>query len=239
MVRTPHFVYHQSMDVTGFDLRAADIANAIGEPARARMLYALSDGRARTSTELAALAEVTPSTASVHLKRLCERKLLRVVAQGKHRYFSLYRAEVANALEALSVLAGARAEFVPNTPRGLRAARSCYDHIAGSLGVKLHDRFRTLRWITGETDYELTAAGSQSLSALGVDVDATRAHRRRFAYACVDWSERRPHLAGALGAAVLDLALKRKWVCRDLEGRALNLTQVGRRELSSRFELEL
>lgn len=233
------FVYHQTMDVIRFDLRAAEIASAIGEPARARMLYALSDGRARTSTELAALAEVSASTASVHLKRLAGRKLVRVFAQGKHRYFSLHSAEVAHALEALSVLGGAPAQFVPNTPDGLRAARSCYDHIAGSLGVQLHDRFLALQWISGETDYQLTAAGRKALAVLGVNVAAAQAHRRRFAYPCVDWSERRPHLAGALGAAVLDLALQRKWVRRDPEGRALRITRLGRSEMADRFALKL
>src|ERR1700722_13381521 len=116
------------------------IAAAIGERARARMLYCLVDGRARTSTELAMVAQVTPSTASVHLQRLKMQRLVKVVAQGKHRYYSLESANVAAALEALSVLAGGEREaFVPNAPNRLRAARTCYDHIAGALGVALHD----------------------------------------------------------------------------------------------------
>src|SRR5580704_9312363 len=130
------------MNVEHHDDAAARIAAAIGEQARARMLYCLSDGRARTGTELAIVAEVTPSTASVHLQRLKTERLVKVFAQGKHRYYSLEGANVAAALEALSVLAGSpRAVFVPNTPTGLRAARTCYDHIAGTLGVTLHDRF--------------------------------------------------------------------------------------------------
>src|SRR5215207_1905191 len=113
------------------------------------MLYCLVDGHARTSTELAVVAEVTPSTASAHLQRLKRQQLVVVLAQGKHRYYSLGGPDVAAALEALSVLAGgSRRTFVPNTPTHLRAARTCYDHIAGRLGVSLHDRLRELCWLT-------------------------------------------------------------------------------------------
>ena len=222
------------------DAAVSRIAAAIGEPARARMLYCLVDGRARTSTELAMVAEVTPSTASVHLQRLKTQRLVTVLAQGKHRYYSLDGTNVAAALEALSVLAGrARNTFVPNTPNRLRAARTCYDHIAGTLGVALHDRIAAMSWLSvaadAENAYELTPAGIKAFENLGVDVAAIRALRRRFAYACVDWSERRPHLGGAIGATLLQLALKRKWVAQELESRALNITKVGRRELRLRF----
>ena len=124
------------MNVARTDAAASSIAAAIGEPARARMLYCLVDGQARTSTELAAIADVAPSTASVHLQRLKTVRLVKVFAQGKHRYYSLDGANVAAALEALSVLAGgSRDAVVPNTPHLLRTARTCYDHIAGALGV--------------------------------------------------------------------------------------------------------
>lgn len=218
------------------------IASAIGEPARARMLYCLSDGRARTSTELAIVAGVTPSTASVHLQRLASQRLVKVLPQGKHRYYSLEGGHVADALEALSVLAsGTRAAFVPNTPSILRAARTCYDHMAGTLGVRLHDRFQALDWlVAGDRQaYDLTPAGAKSFADFGVDVDATRSLRRRFAYACVDWSERRPHLGGALGAALLSVALKRKWVTQDPDSRALNVTRVGRGEFLKHFNLHV
>ena len=215
------------------------VAAAIGEPARARMLYCLLDGRARTSTELAAVAEVTPSTASVHLGRLRREGLVKVLAQGKHRYYRLAGASVAAALEALSVVAGApRRAFVPTAPPRLRAARTCYDHIAGTLGVALHDRFHALGWLVGRPGgeaYDVAPSGAKAFAAIGVDVDAARGQRRRFAYVCLDWSERRHHLAGALGAALLQAALARKWIARDLDSRALATTALGRRELAARF----
>ena len=228
------------MNVADPDYAVSSIAAAIGEPARARMLYALADGRARTSTELAVLAEVSTATASAHLQRLKSERLVKVLPQGKHRYYSLQGPSVAAALEALSVLAGApRPAFVPSTPVPLRVARTCYDHIAGSLGVSLHDRMLALGWLSRvakqEHAYDLTPAGANALGALGADVEATRALRRRFAFACVDWSERRPHIGGALGAAILKIALKKEWVRQDLDSRALEITGRGRREMTARF----
>ena len=221
------------------------IAAAIGEPARTRMLHCLMDGKARTSTELALVAEVSPSTASVHLNQLRTARLVKLDVQGKHRYYSLEGPDVARALEALSILSGgSHDKFVPNTPNGLVAARTCYDHIAGKLGVSLHDRFKTLGWLSaGATDrvsaYDLTPDGTKAVQVLGIDVGATRALRRRFAYPCLDWSERRPHIGGALGAAILKMALKRKWVTRELDSRALSVTSLGRREMLARFGLHV
>jgi DNA-binding transcriptional ArsR family regulator len=239
------FVYNQTMNVEEHaDLAVSRIAAAIGEPARARMLYCLVDGHARTSTELAMVAEVSPSTASVHLSRLKSERLLKVVVQGKHRYYSLEGPNVAAALEGLSVLAGARPDqFVPNTPSRLRTARTCYDHLAGVLGVSLHDRFQALGWLSADrasdNAYRLTADGTKAFQALGIDLEAIGALRRRFAYGCLDWSERRPHIGGSLGAALLNVALKRKWVIQDLDSRALDITSLGRREMLTRFGLEL
>jgi DNA-binding transcriptional ArsR family regulator len=228
------------MNVDHADVAVSRIAAAIGEPARARMLYCLADGRARTSTELGIVGEVSPSTASVHLNRLKAERLVTVFAQGKHRYYSLNGVSVANALEALSVVAGrSHGALVVRTPTHLRAARTCYDHMAGALAVSLHDRFTALKWLTGDAgrdhEYDLTAAGVKACAALGIDVDATRALRRRFAFACVDWSERRPHLGGALGAALLKIALKNRWVVPDLDSRALRVTSAGRAALRARL----
>jgi DNA-binding transcriptional ArsR family regulator len=224
------------------DAAVSAIAAAIAAPARAQMLYCLMDGRARTSTELAMIAGVTPSTASVHLHRLKRQRLVKVITQGKHRYYSLAGTDVAATLEALGVLAGARrtTAATPEPPSAMRAARSCYDHIAGMLGVALYDRFEALGWLSvaskrDDEARELNETGAKAFAALGIDVGGARTLRRRFAYACLDWSERRPHLGGALGAALLDVALKRKWVLRQRDGRALTLTTTGQRELRARF----
>lgn len=236
------FDYHQSMNATDPDATVAPIAAAIGEPARARMVYCLLDGRARTSTELAIVAEVTPSTASVHLQRLRAQRLVKVLAQGKHRYYTLDRPEVAAALEALSVVAGSNGQaFTPSTPNRLRGARTCYDHIAGTLGVAWYERFLALDWLRAPSAADqachLTGIGRSGFETIGIDVDRERALRRRFAFACLDWSERRPHLGGALGAAVLRVALQRRWVAQDLDSRILRVTPTGKRELLRRFGL--
>jgi len=227
------------MNVTS-ETAVSKIAAAIGEPARARMLYCLMDGHARTATELSVVADVSPSTASAHLQRLKDAGLVKVLLQGKHRFYSLESVQVASALEGLSVLAGnPRSRFVPTTPNRLRQARTCYDHIAGWVGVALHDRFHKLKWLvtntSNDTEYDLTREGIKAFEILGVDIEAARALRRRFAPACLDWSERRPHIGGALGAALLKSALKRKWVIQDLDSRALSITNLGRREMKSRL----
>lgn len=240
MAGLQRFVYHQIMNVEDHDARVAGLASAIGEPTRARMLYHLLDGHAHTSTELAVVGGVSPSTASAHLERLRGQRLVKVLAQGKHRYYSVAGLEVAAVLESLRVLAGEpRHGFVPSTPVHLREARTCYDHIAGVLGVALHDRLCALGWLTEasakDQGYGITPCGKIGFAELGIDVDAARTRRRRFAYRCVDWSERRPHLAGALGAALLEAALQRKWVARELESRALEITRRGRREMEERL----
>lgn len=230
------------MDATEFS--ASTIAAAIGVPARAQMLYTLLDGRARTSTELAMVADVTPATASAHLARLEALALVNVSPQGRYRYYALADDRVASALEALGVLAARpHATFRPTTPQPLRLARSCYDHIAGSLGVALHDRLSALHWLVsnrraGQT-YDLSTSGSRALMAIGVDVDGARAQRRRFAFACLDWSERRPHLGGALGAAIMAAGLHNRWLLRDDDSRALKITPLGRREFKARFGIVL
>lgn len=200
------------------------------------------DGRARTSTELSAVADVGTSTASVHLDRLVKARLVRVAAEGRYRYFSLAGPEVADLLEGLTALAGAsRARFVPSTPCRLRQARSCYDHLAGSLGVALHDRLLAIGWISGagRAGYALSKWGRKGLAGIGVDPGEAEGRRRRFAYGCLDWSERRCHLAGSLGAAILDLALRKKWLLREPGSRGLTLSSLGRGEFQRAFGLEL
>jgi DNA-binding transcriptional ArsR family regulator len=222
------------------DHHLARVAGAIAEPARARMLCCLLDGHARTATELSAVAEVSASTASAHLARLKDDRLLVQVAQGKHRYYQIADADVGAALEALLVVAGLpRPQFKPNTPDRLRNARTCYDHMAGTIAVRLHDHFAEQGWLAtnGDNEYALTPEGEQQFVQLGLDLPAMRKLRRRFACPCLDWSERRPHLGGALGAALLQLALKKGWVEQDLDSRALSVPPKGQRQMLAAFGL--
>jgi len=218
------------MDVEASDGRVARVAAAIAEPARARMLCHLLDDRARTATELAVVAGVSASTASAHLARLVSQRLVDVLAQGRHRYFRLCGPDVARALEALLVLAdGDATPFVPAAPQHLRAARTCYDHVAGALGVALFAHQCDRGWLVpGGDGFAVSEVGEAGLAGWGVDVAAARASRRRFACGCVDWSERRVHLAGSLGAALLQAALARGWLTADEDSRALALTPRGR-----------
>jgi DNA-binding transcriptional ArsR family regulator len=221
------------------DLGAARIAAAIGEPARARMLYALMDGHARTATELAVIAEVGPPTASMHLRRLVADELVSVAAAGRHRYFRLAGEPVARVLEGLNVLAGrAPAAFEPATPDRLRIARSCYDHLAGTIAVALCDRLIAMSWLRAvarDRGFTVTSAGEPRFADLGIDLHRLLQQRRRFAFPCMDWSERRPHIGGALGAALLETLERKRWFERDDDSRALAITARGARELRARF----
>lgn len=223
------------------DERLAAVAAAIAEPARARMLCHLLDGRARTATELAALAGVAASTASAHLQKLRDEGLVELATQGRHRYHRLAGGDVGAALEKLLVVAGVRTRrFEPTTPPALRIARTCYDHLAGRVAVALHDALFAQRLLARRNGgYELTHAGEAALARAGIDVAALRARRRRFVCPCMDWSERRPHLGGALAAALLDLALARRWVQRELDSRALRFAPKGLARLADALGVAL
>ncbi|QIH08705.1 MULTISPECIES: metalloregulator ArsR/SmtB family transcription factor [unclassified Pseudomonas] len=229
------------MNVEHPDRGVSQVAAAIAEPARTRMLCALMDGHARTSTELAAIAEVSTSTASVHLARLKDAGLVRVQVQGRHRYYCLADPLVAQALETLMVIGqGDIGTFTPRTPDRLQFARTCYDHLAGTLGVQLHDRLFEAGWLLVDGEgYRVSASGSEFFRGLDIDVAALAGLRRRFACGCLDWSVRRPHLGGALGAALLQALVQRKWLVRDLDSRALALTSTGARAISKRFGVAL
>lgn len=228
--------------MNGYDEDAAlsQVAGAIAEPARTKMLCALMDGHARTSTEMAVIAQVSASTASAHLARLKDDGLIQLHTQGRHRYYSLTGPHIAQAIEGLMVISRQSAKaFVPNTPSRLQFARTCYDHMAGTLAVQLHDHFIAAGWLTGEGTYQLSPAGETAMLELGIDLTALHAQRRRFACGCLDWSMRRPHLAGALGAALLNSAICKEWLTQDLDSRALALTPKGRRALVTRFGIQV
>ena len=222
------------------DTALSHVAGAIAEPARTKMLCSLMDGHARTSTEMAAIAQVSASTASAHLARLKNDGLLTLHTQGRHRYYSLAGPHVAQAIEGLMQISRNTSRgFVSTTPTRLQFARTCYDHMAGTLAVHLHDHFIASGWLMGDGAYQLSAPGEQAMTELGIDVPALRAQRRRFACSCLDWSMRRPHLAGALGAALLQSVIRRGWVTQDLDSRALGLTAKGRKALASRFGMDI
>lgn len=209
----------------------AEVASLIGDPARANMLGALMAGRALTAGELAREAGITAQTASGHLARLREAGLLLVEAQGRHRYFRLSGPDVAQVLEGLMGLAARtgrlRLRTGPRDP-ALRQARTCYDHLAGEAAVALFDGLLATGRLAmdGQTP-RLTPAGRAFFVAEGIDIATIEAGRRPLCRCCLDWSERRAHLGGALASAMLDLFLVRGWVRRERRGRIVQVTPPG------------
>jgi DNA-binding transcriptional ArsR family regulator len=213
--------------------RFARIAAAIGDPTRSRMLAALMDGAALPAGEIARAAGVNPSTASGHLAKLVDEGLVAVHAQGRHRYYRVRDGDVAQALEALSIVAersSAADKWLREPYRSLRFARTCYRHIAGELGVQLLQALLADgRLAAGGDGYQLTAAGHSWLRGIGMEAPA---RSERYAFACLDWSERRYHLAGRLATSLLDHFMARHWLSRVPRSRALRLTPTGRRSLT-------
>jgi len=227
----------------------SEIATLIGDPTRTAMLVALMDGRALTASELAGVAGVTPQTASSHLGKLSEAGLLNVTQTGRHRYHRLASAHVATMLEAIMTVAAAPgnrpARTVRTGPRdaALRQARSCYDHLAGEIAVTIADRLAASGHIAALMDGgRLTADGAAFLSSIGVDVDAARARitpRRMLCRPCLDWSERRMHLAGTIGTAMLAAFLQQGWMRAADGSRAILVTRTGVRALQTHFGIVL
>ncbi len=220
----------------------AEVAALVGDPARASMMQALMDGRALTSGELARVAGITPQTASGHLTQLTRTGLLIVRAQGRSRYFALASPQVAHLLESLMlVAAGTATPRIHTGPRdeAMRAARTCYDHLAGRLGVAIAVTSVQRGWIDLQDDVGLvTPAGSRAIADIGIPLQpvlaagSAKPHRGApLCKVCLDWSERRPHLAGKLGAAICTHALEKGWVRRRIGTRALDITPVGGRAL--------
>ena len=228
----------------------ARVAALAGDPARAGMLHALMDGRALTASELAGVAGITAQTASSHLARMTEAGLLAVEKQGRHRYHRLASPEVAHMMETIMQVAS-RLEPSPRRltvgPRdaALRAARTCYDHLAGRLGVALADAMVSAGYAELESDGGIvTDAGIGFLGRIGIDVEELAARRGRrptrvLCRPCLDWSERRPHLAGAIGAALCTHSLERKWVRRLSNTRAVEITPKGWRVYREEFGADL
>jgi len=209
----------------------------VGDPARANMLSSLMTGRALTATELAQVAGVTPQTASTHLARLVDGGLLASEKQGRHRYFRLADPDVGQVLESLMGLAARaghmRVRTGPRDPE-LRHARVCYDHLAGDLGVRLYDRLRQRKLIAGEpADIGVTRSGQRFFADFGIALDGLRLSRRPLCKACLDWSERRHHLGGSLGAAVLQRVFDLAWAVHEDGSRVVRFSRRGAREFDA------
>jgi DNA-binding transcriptional ArsR family regulator len=220
----------------------AEAASLIGDPARANMLVALLGGRAMTATELGLAASVAPSTASGHLAKLLDGKLVYVVPAGRHRYFRLASPAVAQALENLMALAG---EGPPrHRPRSrcddaMERARTCYDHLAGKLGVALADSLAARdHLVLSEEGGLLTDSGRAFLGKLGVGLERGKS-RRALCRPCLDWSERRWHIGGAVGAALADRCFALAWTERRSDSRAITITAAGERAFDELFGVRL
>lgn len=221
--------------------RTAEVAAAVGEPARAAMLTALMDGRALTASELAKTASIMPQTASSHLARLIAVDLVAVEKQGRHRYHRLASPAVASMIESIMQIAGGtQVQPVPRTgPRdlALRTARTCYDHLAGQLGVQIADALQARGAVEIEGDAaRLTETGHAWMHEAGIlKPGPDKRSARPFCRPCLDWSERRPHLAGVLGAAICTHAIEQSWVRRRAANRALEITPKGRMAFKATF----
>jgi len=231
----PHFVYGRNVAEPP-DI--ASIAALIGDPARARMLMALMGGRALTASELALEAEVAPSTASAHLAKLEAKALVRAERQGRHRYFRIGDEQVADVVERLCGLSQTGPSRVKTGPKdpAMRKARVCYDHLAGEIAVDLFEGLVAQKWLVLEGEgVSMSDAGRRHFADFGVDVAALDRERRVACRLCLDWSVRRHHLAGGLGAALLAKIYARRWARPDPVSRTVHFSPAGLRKLEERF----
>jgi DNA-binding transcriptional ArsR family regulator len=219
------------------------ISSLIGDPVRLKIMWALLDGKAFTATELAISADTSPQNASMHLAKLVQGQFLTVESQGRHRYYRFARDEVAFAIEALAGLVPPekRMKTVQHPAAvPVKYCRTCYDHLAGKAGVLVTEGLLRLKLIElSDAVYLVTRKGEQSFSALGIHTEELKKNRRVLARPCLDWSERRHHLAGSLGAALLDKMLSLDWLRKTPHSRALVITSNGRRQLAERFNVSI
>jgi DNA-binding transcriptional ArsR family regulator len=213
----------------------------ICEPARAKMLWNLLDGRAYTAGELAQFADISATSASNHLTKLLEADIVKVEIQGRHRYYSFSKPEVAYVIESLAMLAtGNKGDKVEKDPVPAKFCRSCYDHLAGFVGVKFTEALESKRFIEkAGTAYIVTDKGWDWLAGLEISKDDFKNSRRPLTRQCLDWSERRPHLAGQLGAVLLEKMQQKKWFRKVQFSRAMIITSKGSQELYNLLGLEI
>jgi DNA-binding transcriptional ArsR family regulator len=227
----------------GEDVRIAEVAALVGDPARANILAALMGGRALTAGELVQAAGVSPQTTSGHLGKLADGRLIACVKQGRHRYYRIATAHVAEMLEGImAVVADAPPRHRPASrlDEAMRHARTCYDHFAGRLGVGITDALRARgHLLLSDDGGELTESGVAFFEEFGADLAAARGRRRIFCRPCLDWTERRPHLGGSVGAVLAQRCFDLGWIERMRDSRAVAVTPAGRRGLSDAFGLSL
>jgi DNA-binding transcriptional ArsR family regulator len=219
-----------------------DIASLIGEPARAKMLWNLLDGRAYTASELAIVADISGTSASNHLAKLLDADLLKAEKQGRHRYFSFSKPEIAYVVESLASLPGrsSRKMEKETAPSGIKYCRSCYDHLAGWVGVKITEALEKKKAIRKDVNsYLVTTSGWKLLAGLDIYKTEMMNNRRPLTRQCLDWSERRPHIAGQVGAMLLNTMLEKSWFKRMRFSRELIITTKGRSEIEKLLNIEI
>jgi DNA-binding transcriptional ArsR family regulator len=239
-VQLQQFGHHRTVKYR--EMNAPDLtrlAATIGDASRIRMLALLMEGRALTAKEMALGACIEPATATAHLRRLLDDGLVISSPQGRHKYFRLAGEDVANLVEAMMIAAPKRSGKSARQPamEPIRRARYCYDHVAGTLGTSLLDLMYGKTWLVAEVSdrfpkrLALTAKGEKSLESLGLDLSGIRARRRQFACTCLDWSERRDHLGGALGAALATRLTELGWIARKKHSRVVAISASGELQL--------
>ncbi|MGQ3479487.1 ArsR/SmtB family transcription factor [Paenibacillus sp. TY11] len=221
----------------------AMIASLVSEPSRAAILIALLDGRFHTASELAHMAGIKPQTASFHLSKMTEAQIVTVEKQGRHRYYGIQNSEVARVMESLLSIAPPvqiKSFKQASEDEAIRLARTCYDHIAGHLGVQIMSFFIQKGILSEDQDgLHVTEKGETFFADLQMDLKQMRQKRRSFSHKCLDWSERRHHLAGALGSSLLDRLFELNWIERLPTTRALRITADGKRGFQEIFSIEI
>ena len=221
-----------------------EVASLIGEKVRAKILWNLLDGKAYTATELAIFADISRQSCSNHLLKLVNAGLLKVQKQGRHKYFQFANAEVAKVIEGIAFLIPSQFDLPipskPGKPTGLQHIRTCYDHLAGKIAVDIHHFLLENEIILNTNDqFSITTPGQKWIKAFGIDLQEVTQMKRKFAYPCLDWSERKPHLGGALGAAFLQEMLKKDWVRKKQDSRSLVVTSKGKQEFWNTFKINV
>ncbi len=233
-----HFAHERNMTMD-IHQHLSQVATAIADPSRAKILCGLMDGRAYTATELSAIADIAASTTSVHLSKLQDQGLIKLIQQGRHRYFCLANDEVAQLLETLMSFSAPQNDAIKSsTPLPLRLSRSCYQHLAGTIAVQIRQAMIHKEWLTGDQQYHLTELGQTELKKIGLDIEKINLQSPKLAYDCLDWSERKPHLSGQLAQQLFKLFEQKGWLQRYPQTREAIWTDIGKRALKKHFGID-